>query len=570
MSKCDIIYRKSPPISHPDCKYPGFAPGTTLLKAGTVYEEGYMPLSCDIVFERDVAVTMRDGTTLYADIYRPVGDEKVPAILNSTTFSKGPIGVPRRPGMPDDEQVPGVKKNTVSGYNSFESTDPGFFVPNGYAVVNLDIRGCYMSDGKNPYFGSQEAEDDYDTIEWLAVQDWCNGAVTMTGNSWLGINQWFAGATRPPHLACLAPWEGWHDMYRDEYMVGGIANYPGFRFNNAYKDGGELEDVVANCQAHPLFDEYWEDKAAKVELIEVPVYATASWTSPVHCQGTIMAWRKLQTNKKWIRIHNTQEWFDTYKPETSADMLKFFDYYMKGIDNGWEETPMVRMSVLDPGGEDIVERVEPDFPLPHQENKELFLDPANDALVETALVDETTKTYSGCQNKEMVTFTYTFDQEAEIAGYINVKLWMESEGYNEIDLFVRMEKLGADGEPVYHYFYEDKRPSGVYSGPSSRQRTSLRKLDPEKSTANEPYHTFDETQKLKVHEVVPVEIGLFPTALRFHAGESIQLQIAGYDFYDLPGHGSIMNVGIDNNGNHIIHAGGQYDSKVTIPFIPVK
>ena len=571
-----IIFRKSLPISDPSCNYNGFAPGKTILKEGTVCKPGHAPLKCDVLYDRDVAIKMRDGVTLYADIFRPADETvKVPAILNSTSFGKGKKEDANRnsgPGRlcgPEDE-VPGVKKWMTSGLNSFESTDPGFFVPNGYAVVNLDIRGAYMSEGKNHYFGVKEAEDDYDVIEWLAVQPWCNGCVTMTGNSWLGIDQWFAGAECPPHLVCLAPWEGWHDMYRDEYMVGGIPNYPGFRFNNVYRDGGEMEDVIQMCLNHPLFDEYWDDKQAKPEKIRIPVYATASWTSAVHCQGTLLAWRKLGTDKKWLRIHHTQEWGDTYDPVNEADMLKFFDHYMKGIDNGWEETPKVRLSVLDNGGEDIVERIEEDFPLKRQQLKELHLDAADMTIKETAPESEASASYCGWDGKGMAKFRYTFTEESEIVGYINVKLFVESFGYNDLDLFVRAQVLDENGDVLWHYPVKDIPKFGPYSGPTSRQRVSLRAIDPEKSTVNEPYHPFNQVEKLLPGEIVPVEIGLFPTGLRFHKGQILELQIAGYPFFELPGgFGDTMKVGTDNNGTHIIHTGGQYDSKMIVPFIPV-
>ena len=257
--------------------------------------------------------------------------------------------------------MPVVPKAWTSGLETVEGTDPGFFVKHGYALINLDIRGCYMSEGSGQYFGTQEAEDDYDVIEWLAAQDWCNSRVAMTGNSWLGIVQWFAGAEQPPHIAALAPLEGWSDMYRDEYVIGGIANLPGFRFNNSYSDTELMEDVIANCLAHPLLDEYWEDKVAKVEKITVPIYITASWSSGIHTQGTIKAWRNVSSKDKWLRLHNTQEWRDMYIEEHSLDMLKFFDYYMKDKKNGWEKTPRIKISVLDPGGTNIVERVEEEF-----------------------------------------------------------------------------------------------------------------------------------------------------------------------------------------------------------------
>lgn len=569
----DIIYRRAPGLSDPGCSYPGFAPGTTVLKKGTACRPGHAPLACDILFERDVAIPVRDGVILYADIFRPVGAEKVPAILNSTTFGKAsdekkPTMIERKAAA--GEQVPGVPKGMTSGLNSFESTDPGFFVPHGYAVINLDIRGSYRSGGDNPYFGTQEAEDDYDVIEWLAAQEWCNGAVAMTGNSWLGINQWFAAAQRPPHLACIAPWEGWYDMYRDEYMVGGIPNYPGFRFNNAYSDGGRMEDVVANCLAHPLFDDYWRDKAACPEKINVPVYATASWSSVVHCQGTLNAWRKVTGDQKWLRIHNTQEWHDTYDEKNEKDLLRFFDRYMKGVRNGWEDTPKVRLSVLDPGGEDIVERPEEDFPLARQQLQELYLDAASMCLTGTPPAQAAQACYSGWNGKDMVKFRYTFDQETEIVGYSSVRLYVESHGYNDLDLFVKLEKIGVDGRRAVHLSVPTVPDFDCYSGPTSRQRVSLRKLDEQKSTPNEPWHPFDEAQKLRPHEIVPVEIGLFPTGMRFHAGESIELQIAGWCFYDVPGgFGDLLKMGIDNNGEHVIHTGAEYASRLVLPVIPL-
>jgi predicted acyl esterase len=575
LTKADVIYRKAPTLSNPNINYPGFKPSTTIIPKGTVIMPGYKPLECDILFERDVAIKMRDGVTLYADIYRPVGDEKVPAILNSTTFGKSKAGTGGRgPGIPTPPEVPnagpGVPKSWVSGLQTFEGTDPGFFVKNGYAVVNLDIRGCYMSEGSGQYFGTQEAIDDYDTIEWLAAQDWNNGHVAMTGNSWLGIDQWFAAAEQPPHLTVIAPWEGWSDMYRDEYMIGGIADIGGFRYDNSFSDTELMEDVVANALAHPFIDEYWEDKAARLDKITVPMYVTASWTSGIHCSGTLNAWRNVASKDKWIRIHNTQEWRDMYNEEHSLDMLKFFDYYMKDQKNGWEKTPKIKVSVLDPGGTDIVERVENEFPLARQELTELYLDASDLSVHETPVKKESSLSYSGWDEKSVVKFSHTFDKESEIVGYMNLKLWVESFGYNDMDIFVKVSKVGTDGEYKYHYPVPPEEYDASYSGPKGRQRVSLRKLDSAKSTVNEPYHTFDETQKLLPHEIVPVEINIWPTALRFHPGETIEIAIAGFPYGVPMPHGvGMVKQDRDNNGNHIVHTGGQYDSKLIVPFIPI-
>ena len=567
-----IYYRRSPKLSEPGCSYPGFHPGTEVLKKGTVYRPGHKPLSCDILVEWDVGIPVRDGVILYADIFRPAGEEQVPAILNSTPFGKGAAGENPVlfPLSLEGEAIPGVPMAETSGLNTFEAVDPGFFVPHGYAVINLDMRGAFMSGGKNPYFGSQDAEDSYDVIEWLAARDWCSGAVTMSGNSWLGINQWFAGAVRPPHLACLAPWEGWHDMYRDEYMVGGIANYPGFRYNNVYNDDGMMEDVIACCAQHPFFDAYWEDKQAKAENINVPLYVTASWSSNVHCQGTFAAWRKVPVEEKWLRVHNTQEWGDTVRHQD--ELLRFFDRYMKHIDNGWEDTPKIRISVLDPGGSDLVERVEDSFPLERRELLPLYLNADTMTLGTEAPQAERQCGYVGCSD-EILRFETHFTEETELVGYMNAVLWVECDGYNEMDLFLRVAKVDKDGNLLRHYMHpgNDKFGADGYCGPTTRQRVSLRKLDPARSAPDEPYHPFNEPQKLHPGEIVEVQCGLFPTGLRFHPGEGLILEISGSPFYELPtGYNPNVRVGTDNNGRHIIHTGGAFPSRLIVPRIPVE
>jgi putative CocE/NonD family hydrolase len=85
----------------------------------------------------------------------------------------------------------------------------------------VDNRGTWKSDGDVVIGCTEEGKDGYDMIEWVAKQPWCNGKVTMAGNSYLAMTQWFTGAQKPPHLACLAPWEGWSDLYNDTVRRGG-------------------------------------------------------------------------------------------------------------------------------------------------------------------------------------------------------------------------------------------------------------------------------------------------------------------------------------------------------------
>ena len=163
-----------------------------------------------IRIERDVAVPLRDGTIIYTDIYRPDGATNVPAIIAWSPFGK------RASYAPAPEMLPhGVPPGTVSPMAKFESPDPAYWCHYGYAVINPDARGAGNSGGDIACFGTQEGRDGADLVEWLAARDWSNGKVGMTGNSWLAMAQWYIAAEQPPHLACIAPWEGTSDIYRE-------------------------------------------------------------------------------------------------------------------------------------------------------------------------------------------------------------------------------------------------------------------------------------------------------------------------------------------------------------------
>ena len=153
-----------------------------------------------MVCQRDQTVTLRDGVHVNVDIYRPDNTtEKVPAICCFGPFGKNPSE-----GM-DSWQLMGVPPKTVSEYAKFESADPGFWVPNGYAVVNVDPRGIGHSEGDVYLWGSQDAQDGADVIDWVGEQEWCNGKCSVLGNSGVCMTHWrIAAQRRQPHRAVHA------------------------------------------------------------------------------------------------------------------------------------------------------------------------------------------------------------------------------------------------------------------------------------------------------------------------------------------------------------------------------
>jgi predicted acyl esterase len=542
----EVIYFKVNPISESAGRFPELAPGVTV-------EDG-------ILIERDVAVPMRDGTIIYTDIYRPDGATNLPAIVAWSPYGKragyaGGMGIPIS-GLPP-----------VSPMTKFEGPDPSYWCKHGYAVINPDSRGAGNSQGDIVQFCSAEGRDGHDLIEWVAARDWCNGKVGMSGNSWLAIAQWFIAAERPPHLVAIAPWEGFTDFYRDSLFIGGIPEV-GFVGNSIHRmfGPGRMEDIPAMMRKYPLMNAYWEDKIARVGNIEIPAYVVASWTSPVHTYGTFDGFRRIRSRDKWLRVHNTQEWPDYYTPENLEDLQRFFDYYLKGVQNGWEKTPRVRLSILDPGGTDRVNRPENEFPLARTQYQKLFLDAATGTLSPEPVKKESATRYRADDGKGQATFTFKFDEDAELTGYMKLRLWVEADGADDMDLFVYIEKLDGQGNPISALVF------GIpVLGAQGLLRVSHRELDEVRSTPSEPFLAHRREQLLKPKEIVPVEIGIWPMGMLWHAGQQlcVVVQGNGSSWRDdlIPGV-KIFQRELRNRGNHIIHTGGNFDSHLLVPKIP--
>lgn len=251
---------------------------------------------------------------------------------------------------------------------------------------------------------------------------------------------------------------------------------------------------------------------------------------------------------------------------------------MKDEQNGWDETPKVRLAVLDPGGTDIVDRAEADFPLPRTTYTPLYLDAANGTLLAEKPVQSASVSYDPLDKASRATFTHRFEQDTEIVGYLSAHLWVSAEGADDLDLYVEVRKLDADGRHLGCWTIlppgksRDVSPENVetqtgmvcFSGAKGMQRASLRGTDPELSGPARPHHRFDRVEKLAPGEVVPVEVQIWPLGMRWSAGQQIQLVIAGQKLSgtEFPGLAGPDTV---NRGRHVIHTGGPHASHLMIP-----
>lgn len=514
----------------------------------------------EIRVDQDVAVRLRDGTTIYVDIYRPAkgaDNETLPAILSWCWYGK-------RPGDESEEEWAtfGVVPGTHSQMVKFEGPDPGFWCKKGYAVVNADPRGAGNSEGRLVLWGKQDGEDGHDAIEWIAEQPWSNGKVGMFGNSGLAMCQWFIAAEQPPHLACIAPWEGTSDMYREFVSENGIPG-PGF-MNFVASIGrsasGLMEDYNAMLRKYPLMNAYWQSKVPEFAKITVPAYVTGGW-SHVHMMGSINGYRRISSEKKWLRVHRDFEWPDTYSWWNMQDLERFFDRYLKGIRNGWEMTPKVRLDIMDAYHFDSqVHRPETDFPLDRTIYAKLFVRGKNELAGEPSSV-ETSISYD--PETEEADFDIKFSEDTELAGFIKAHLWVEADGHDEMDLFLTVQKLDQDGEWL---------PTSVFGlahpGAWARVRVSHRALDQNLSTDFQPVQSHLVEQRLSPGEIVAVDVAFYPHARIWHAGETLRLRVAGRyirkDWFEP------FSYDTDNSGRHVIHAGGKFGSYLQIPVIPPK
>lgn len=516
-----------------------------------------------IICEQDVAVPMRDGVVLYADIFRPAdGSVKVPAVLAWSNYGKRPNEY-----RPESLKAytPGVPAGAVSESAKFEAADPEYWVSNGYAVVNVDIRGIGYSGGYHEQFGKQDARDGYDFVEWCAGQAWCNGKVAMAGSSALAISQWHIAAEQPPHLACIAPWEGMSDMYRESLYEGGI---PCIQFTNFATAGAcglmGIDDQGGMAERYPLMNAYWEDKIPDFSKVTVPAYVTAGWNH-FHLRGSINGWRKIASEQKWLRAHREFEWPDFYSAKYLPELKAFFDRYCKGIRNGWESTPRVRIEVQDRFDESWqIDRPEREFPLARTRYQKLFLNAAARSLQVQNPSEEAEVGYDA--NEGLVEFDYTFSRDTELTGYMKLCTWVEARGHDDMDLFVTVKKLSRTGIEQPITIFDGTAP---HPGAWGKLRVSHRELDPELSSDFQPVQAHRREQKLSLGEIVPIDVEINPTSRIWHAGETLRLQIAGRYIRDSHWIEPLVWE-TDNAGEHVVHAGGRYESFLQIPVIPAK
>ena len=527
----------------------------------------------EMIMEKDVPVPMRDGITLYVNVFRPDKLGTFPVVMSADAYGKDTKAFfeAARPVWPTIGVIP------TSDFTPMESPDPGFWVPNEYVVIKVAVRGSSNSQGALHPWSTLEAQDYYEVIEWAGVQEWSNGNVGTNGVSYLSVTQWLVASLNPPHLKAMIPWEGLNDIYREFAFHGGIPNTGFYRLWEQqmlarWPQNKEIEDFVAEQQEHPLLDEFWEQRRPTLSDIKVPMFVGASWsTQGMHNRGSFEGFKQASSTDKWLEVHGRKEWEYYYTREVLERQKLFFDYFLKGIENDWRERPRVRLEVRERFFQGQV-RFEKEWPIARTTYTQLYLDGEAMTLRDLPSQKETELSYHAkpdqTENNEL-RFTITFQENTELTGYMKLRLWVATNDTDDMDLFVGVKKYDRRGKEVSLPDFNHIENGQVATG---WLRVSHRELDTERSTPAQPWLKHKRILKLNKGEIVPVDIEIWPSSTLFQAGERLVLVVKGSEIIT---EGSSPKYGVTgyehketvNEGTHLIYVGGKYDSFLLVPVI---
>ena len=549
----------------------------------------------DLVVQKDVEIPMRDGARLRADVFRPKSSTRFPVIAGIAAYHKDKVWVP----PPDLEEAP-------NKYMNWETPNPLWWVPRGYTLLRVDTRGSGKSPGQTNPWSPAESRDYYDAIEWAAKQPWSSGRVGTSGVSYFAMVQWLVANLKPPSLKAMIPWEGAADMYRDFGYHGGLFSF-GFLvnwYNNhmAHHLLGKPQQTAPDAFATPWVWEYmrnsldgdwYHGRRADWAKIDIPFYSAGNWSGAgLHLRGNTEAYMRAASKHKKLRIHAGTHYHPYYADEARIDQLRFFDYWLKGIDTRIMQEPPVKLLIRKGGHGNSVWRNENEWPLKRTRWTKFYLRPESRKSadeVEGALATSaprkgssisysasgmtkagvasaswTSTALAGSLPRMGVSFeTPPLEKDMEVTGPLALVLWVQS-STEDMDIFATLRNIDADGKDVF-----EKGQQGQ-NVPVAKGwlRASHRKLDPNLSKPWRPYHVHDERQPLTRGEVARVDVEIWPTSMVFKKGHRIRLDIQPRD-----GIGSAPYThysGDYNTGTNTVFAGGSRASYLLLPVIPAK
>jgi len=503
--------------------------------------------------ETGIYATMRDGTRIALRIYRPDAEGEFPALFAASPYQYETDDLPH------------------SSLFLWREVGPvAWYVGHGYCYVHADVRGTGNSGGSYGFLDRAEQRDYYELVEWIARQPWCTGKVGGIGQSYYAWSQWYMGIVNPPHLACIAPYDGAVDLYRGVTYHGGIYCeflpwwYTMVRANNLHRAANApagremLPDHAWEFIRHQTYDDWWRERTPFERLAEirVPVYSIGHWGKVgLHLSGNIVGYEEVKSPKKLYvtgakDVFEAHELFDTIAFH-EQELKPFYDHYLKGIDTGWERRPNVRLHVRQANRV----RESNDWPLKEARSTSWYLHKGpsgsvtslNDGTLSTAAPKDgapgdATTSYAYPDPKwklgvvsvgqfgpdpvaRVLTFTTApLEDDLEISGPIVLQLYGASSA-TDTDFFVKL----ADQFPQAREERSAGRQPMAVNVSKGWLRASHREKDAARSTDWRPYYTHGNPQPIEPGRVYRYDIEVNPASYLFQKGHRIRLEIVNGD-----------------------------------------
>ncbi len=391
--------------------------------------------------------------------------------------------------------------------------------------------------------------------------------------SYLASLQWFVAALDPPHLGAINPSEGWNDTYREVARHGGIpeTSFWPYIWGRWGASTTEVEDLEAETAAHPWFDEFWASKTVDLEAVRVPAFVVAGWADHgLHTRGTLEGFRRLGSAQKWLEVHGGKKWAHYYDPEAVERQRAFFDHFLLDRGPGVGSWPRVRTEVRDRYGVGSW-RAAGQWPPEDVEHRRLHLDATDGSLSWEPPAGEGTASYDGRGSglaPRRATFAVQFDEPVELVGQVRAVLHMSAAEAEDLDVFLALFKLDADGQQVGFAHYGQFEDGPVALG---WLRASHRELDEDRSTDALPVLAHRRALPLVPGEPTRLDIEVWPSGTRFGAGEQLLLVVQGSDVMRYPGHLTYArHAQTVDVGRTTVHTGGAHDSHLLVPVVPAR
>ncbi|MFC1838038.1 CocE/NonD family hydrolase [Thermodesulfobacteriota bacterium] len=502
-------------------------------------------------------VQVSDGTKLAMDLYRPkdiftgkVIESPLPVIWMHTPYNRRSVG---NNGALTVETYPGTAARLIKY---------------GYVVATVDFRGLYASYGHNEAYNRGEwitaaSRDAYDITEWLALQPWSNGNIGMWGCSATGGSQMQAATTAPPHLKAVFPMSCEFDVYPFR-VPGGMAPSKGTTTQamssqetrddvaapvDEDTDRSMLKEAIAehagtveNPGYTPYRDSFaealtdqssqpWWLKSSPHNYLDninssgIAMYLAANWDEGPTKHGAFFSFNNVITPAKLIVGPEGHCGWLAVEKNTGFDITieerRFFDYWLKGIDNGiMDEDPVYYYTYNAPEGSEW--RSAGKWPLSEEKRIKYYLGDGSLSTTEPSepdQKDETTVSYDVAPrgqmpSKGLIYETAPLSSDVQVTGHPSIKLWVSSTA-TDGDFIATILDVGPDGTAISYNVH-------------GRLRASLRKLDdPPYNNLGLPWHRCYEEDMAPLVPGRPTELefDILPVSMVFRAGHRIRLAI---------------------------------------------